>query len=147
MPSISIFLLFSYICIFKSKMMSLTPSIKLDDFFIKLYYANIFLLVITFNPLYFNVITNKIEFVCHFIYFFIVLLSLPMATHSSILVWRIPRMEEPGRLQSTGSQRVRHDWATSLSLSIPPISPLFRLSGYFPVCNFISLLFLLLYIL
>ena len=32
-----------------------------------------------------------------------------MATHSSILVWRIPWTEEPGRLQSTGSQRVRHD--------------------------------------
>ena len=37
-----------------------------------------------------------------------------MATHSSILAWRIPWMEEPGRLQSTGSQRVRHDWVTSL---------------------------------
>ena len=32
-----------------------------------------------------------------------------VATHSSILAWRIPWMEEPGRLQSTGSQRVRHD--------------------------------------
>ena len=31
------------------------------------------------------------------------------ATHSSTLAWRIPRREEPGRLQSTGSQRVRHD--------------------------------------
>ena len=31
------------------------------------------------------------------------------ATHSSILVWRIPQTEEPGRLQSIGSQRVRHD--------------------------------------
>ena len=40
-----------------------------------------------------------------------------MATHSSILAWRIPRMEEPGRLQSMGSQRVGHDWVTSLSLS------------------------------
>ena len=30
------------------------------------------------------------------------------ATHSSILAWRIPRTEEPGGLQSTGSQRVRH---------------------------------------
>ena len=30
-------------------------------------------------------------------------------THSSILAWRIPRTEEPGGLQSTGSQRVRHD--------------------------------------
>ena len=32
-----------------------------------------------------------------------------MPTHSSILAWRIPWMEEPGRLQSIGSQRVRHD--------------------------------------
>ena len=38
-----------------------------------------------------------------------------MATHSSILAWRIPWMEEPGRPQSTGSQRVGHDWATSLT--------------------------------
>ena len=35
-----------------------------------------------------------------------------MATHSSILVWRIPRMGEPGRLQSMGSQGVRHHWVT-----------------------------------
>ena len=34
------------------------------------------------------------------------------ATHSSILAWKIPRMEEPGRLQSKGSQRVGHDLAT-----------------------------------
>ena len=32
-----------------------------------------------------------------------------MATHSSILAWRIPQTEEPGRLRSIGSQRVRHD--------------------------------------
>ena len=32
-----------------------------------------------------------------------------MATHSSILAWRVPRTEEPGGLQSVGSQRVRHD--------------------------------------
>ena len=32
-----------------------------------------------------------------------------MATHSSILAWRIPQTEEPGGLQSMGSQRVRHD--------------------------------------
>ena len=32
-----------------------------------------------------------------------------MTTHSSILAWRIPRTEEPGRLQSMGSQRVRHN--------------------------------------
>ena len=39
-----------------------------------------------------------------------------MAPHSSILAWRIPWMEEPGRLQSMGSLRVRHDPAISLSL-------------------------------
>ena len=43
-------------------------------------------------------------------------LEKEMATHSSILAWRIPWMEEPGRLQSTGLQRVGHNWATSLSL-------------------------------
>ena len=32
-----------------------------------------------------------------------------IATHSSILAWRIPRKKEPGRLQSMGLQRVRHD--------------------------------------
>ena len=32
-----------------------------------------------------------------------------MATHSSVLAWRIPWTEEPGRLQSMGSERVRHD--------------------------------------
>ena len=40
-----------------------------------------------------------------------------MAPHSSTLAWKIPWMEEPCRLQSMGSLRVRHDWATSLSLS------------------------------
>ena len=39
-----------------------------------------------------------------------------MEPHSSILAWKIPWMEEPGRLQSMGSLRVGHDWATSLSL-------------------------------
>ena len=38
-----------------------------------------------------------------------------MATHSSILAWRIPWTEEPGGLQSIGSQRVGHDWATKCS--------------------------------
>ena len=41
-------------------------------------------------------------------------LEKEMATHSSILAWRIPGTEEPGRLQSMGSQRVGHDWVTSL---------------------------------
>ena len=37
-----------------------------------------------------------------------------METYSSILAWKIPWTEEPGRLQFIGSQRVRHDWVTSL---------------------------------
>ena len=43
-------------------------------------------------------------------------LEKEMATHSSTFAWRIPWMEEPGGPQSLGSQRVRQDWATSLSL-------------------------------
>ena len=36
-----------------------------------------------------------------------------MATHGSILTWRIPWTEKPGGLQSMGLQRVKHDWATN----------------------------------
>ena len=39
-----------------------------------------------------------------------------MASHSSTLAWKIPRMEEPGGLQPMGSLKVEHNWATSLSL-------------------------------
>ena len=39
-----------------------------------------------------------------------------IAPHSSTLAWKIPWTEEPGELQSMGSVRVGHDWATSLSL-------------------------------
>ena len=45
------------------------------------------------------------------------LLEKEMAPHSSILAWNIPWTEEPGRPQSTGSQRVGHNGATSLSLN------------------------------
>ena len=43
-------------------------------------------------------------------------LEKAMAPHSSTLAWKIPWTEEPGGLQSMGSHRVGHDWATSLSL-------------------------------
>ena len=43
-------------------------------------------------------------------------LEKEMETHSSTLAWRIPWREEPGRLQCMGSQRVGHNWATSLLL-------------------------------
>ena len=66
-----------------------------------------------------------------------------MTTHSSILAWRIPWTEEPGGLQSTGPQRVRHDRVTSLSffLSSPVayqmLSDLEASSGVIPFCFFI----------
>ena len=49
-------------------------------------------------------------------------LEKEMANHSSILAWKIPRMKEPGRLQSMWPQRVRHNWTTSLSLFLKYLS-------------------------
>ena len=52
----------------------------------------------------------------YIIYTFLsVLEEKAMAPHSSTLAWKIPWMEEPGRLQSMGLQRVKHDWVASLS--------------------------------
>ena len=52
-----------------------------------------------------------------------------MATHSSILAWRVPWTEEPGGLQSTGLQRVRQDRATSIfTFCFTPLSPAFLAS-------------------
>ena len=49
-------------------------------------------------------------------------LEREMATHSSILAWRSPWTEEPGRLQSMGLQRVEDDWVTNTTLiEIPHI--------------------------
>ena len=47
-----------------------------------------------------------------------------MATHSSILAWRIPWTEEPGGLQSIGLQRVRHDWVTNPCFHFLQVYPL-----------------------
>ena len=44
-------------------------------------------------------------------------LEKEMAIHSSTLAWKIPWMEDPGRLRSMGSQRVRHDFTFSLSIN------------------------------
>ena len=51
-------------------------------------------------------------------------LEREMATHSSILAWRIPWTEEPAGLQSMRLQRVRHDWATDTSLQYHEIGPI-----------------------
>ena len=57
-------------------------------------------------------------FKCKHVYVNSYTLSLEkaMAPHSSMLAWKIPWTEEPGRLQPMGWRRVRHNWATSLSL-------------------------------
>ena len=73
-----------------------------------------FKLVLAWHTLKLNSFLNCIKwfFQCH-------LMSKTekaMAPHSSTLAWRIPWMEEACRLQSMGSQRVGHDWATSLSV-------------------------------
>ena len=47
-------------------------------------------------------------------------LKKEMATHSSILAWRIPRTEEPGGIQSMGSPRVRHNCATNFHFDFQP---------------------------
>ena len=58
---------------------------------------------------------------CHVIWSVLIVTMLrspekAMAPHYSTIVWKIPGTEEPGGLQSMGLLRVRHDWATSLSL-------------------------------
>ena len=45
-------------------------------------------------------------------------LEKEMAIHSSILAWKIPWTEEPGRLQSTGSRRVGHNWVTDTHIQL-----------------------------
>ena len=57
------------------------------------------------------------NFVFIYMHTIIVTWEKAMAPHSSTLAWKTPWTEESGRLQSMGSLRVGHDWATSLSLS------------------------------
>ena len=57
-------------------------------------------------------------------------LEKEMATHSSVLAWRIPGTEEPGGLLSMGLHRVRHDWSDLAAATVPFVyfclfSPLF----------------------
>ena len=62
----------------------------------------------------FLIYTSPVSRLCYCCYLEIAM-EKAIATHSSTLAWKIPWMKEPGRLQSVGSLRVRHDWATSLS--------------------------------
>ena len=63
-------------------------------------------------------------------------LEKEMETHSSTLAWKIPWMEETDRLQSMGSQRVGHDWGTSLFLSLTGVNTRRwgSLGGHLRVC-------------
>ena len=78
-------------------------------------------------------------------------LEKEMATHFSILAWRILWIEEPGRLQFTGSQRVRHDFASSLHILsgmivIMWVARLWMDLIFFPFLCFSFLFFLYLYL-
>ena len=67
----------------------------------------------------FNFSEDSLYCFCSSLYHFTFLAEFAekaMAPHSSILAWKIPWTEEPGGLQSIGLQRVRHIWATLLSL-------------------------------
>ena len=55
-----------------------------------------------------------------------------MASHSRILAWNIPKTEEPGGLQSTGSQRVRHDWSDLACTHMKRLKELFRRGRILP---------------
>ena len=70
---------------------------------------------VTLFPLSLSLSLSFFFFFCRFL-FCLYLLEKAMSPHSSTLAWKIPWTEEPGRLQSMGSRRVRHDWVTSLSL-------------------------------
>ena len=62
---------------------------------------------------------NLYSFLLNYLFIFMPVLpylNYLMAAHSSTLAWKFPWTEEPGGLQSMGSRRVGHDWATSFSL-------------------------------
>ena len=64
----------------------------------------------------FRSLQNTLCYTVHVCWLFVLYMEKAMTPHSSTLAWKIPWTEKSGRLQSMGSLRVRHDWATSLSL-------------------------------
>ena len=84
-------------------------------------YSNFSTFLPTFATFFFFLIVGILMHVTWCLTIVLVWVSLndlekAMAPHSSTLAWKIPWMEEPGRLQSLGLLGVRHNWATSLSL-------------------------------
>ena len=70
--------------------------------------------ILSSPPHFLPVLDHWLQFLV--LLFISVALNKAMAPHSSTPAWKIPRTEEPGGPQPMGSQRVGHDWATSLSL-------------------------------
>jgi len=62
-----------------------------------------------YNSRYNRITLLGLGMLSYFYYLKYYILEKEMATHSSTLAWKIPWMEEPGKLQSMGSQRVRHN--------------------------------------
>ena len=70
----------------------------------KLFYSKNFKIDLKLQSIYFGQFINELIHLCKFILYFIHIADKEMATHSSILAWRILWTVEPGRLQSMGSQ-------------------------------------------
>ena len=83
-------------------------------------------------------IWSFLKLICSYLLFDLIHnLEKEMATHSSTLAWKIPWTEEPDRLQSMGSQRVGHNWVTSLHLIHNPVNALQNSQGLgslWPTC-------------
>ena len=62
-------------------------------------------------------------------------LEKEMATHSSVLAWRIPGMGEPGGLPSMGSHRVRHNWSDSAAAAAAAVAVAAALRRFLPYNN------------
>ena len=62
-----------------------------------------------------------------------------MATHSSILAWRIPGTEEPGGLPSMGSHRVRHDWSDLAAAAAAVVKDMNKNAHYLNVGDWVAL--------
>ena len=74
-----------------------------------------------------------------FMYIYIYFMGKPMATHSSVLAWRIPGMAEPGGLLSMGWHRVRHDWS---NLAAAAVAYIFQIIFYYRLLHDIEYNFL-----
>ena len=96
------------ICILQWRIKIYQNFIGFENFTLLANYMHTFFVLILFG----TASKNTIIFVPLYIWS----MEKAVEPHSSTLAWKIPWTEEPGRLQSMGSLRVGHDWATSLSL-------------------------------